>query len=186
MTFLVTGNHWREHISRMPAMSHSTGDKYDQTNISKLEAVNYYAKPCMFRRRPANPTSNPLFDPSTGRAMPTSPHFRNHQLTIKIDTDPGGQFMMNVEDAILRMLGNHPRIITYHGKDDITGALILDTAPNGDVQFSFPSYSHSSPSPPSLRHPHPHLNTRRSTQPPSTVALGDPHIDGQLCGGSGV
>ena len=59
--------------------------------------------------------------------MPTSPHFRNHQLTIKIDTNPGGQF-------ILRTLGNHPRIITYHGKDDITGALILDTAPNGDVQ----------------------------------------------------
>ena len=30
--------------------------------------------------------------------MTTSPHFRNHQLTIKIDTNPGGQFIMIVED----------------------------------------------------------------------------------------
>jgi hypothetical protein len=36
----------------MPAMSHSTGDKYDQTKISKLEVVNYYAKPCNGREAP--------------------------------------------------------------------------------------------------------------------------------------
>jgi serine/threonine protein kinase len=76
--------------------------------------------------------------------MPTSPHFRNHQLTLKIDTDPGGQFMMKIEDAILRILGNHPRIVTYHGTDDSTGALILDTAPNGDVQSYLLNHSDAS------------------------------------------
>ncbi|KIM81456.1 hypothetical protein PILCRDRAFT_8808 [Piloderma croceum F 1598] len=70
--------------------------------------------------------------------MPISPHFRNPQLTVKLDTD---QFMMEVEDTILRLLGNHPRIVTYHGRDDTTGALIFDTAPNGDVQRYLLSHS---------------------------------------------
>ena len=62
------------------------------------------------------------------QTMPTYPHFRNHQLTLKLDTDPSGQDRMEIEDAILRKLGNHPHIVTYRGRDDSTGALILDTA----------------------------------------------------------
>jgi serine/threonine protein kinase len=78
----------------------------------------------------------------TRQAMPTIPHFGDHQLTVKIDEDPGGELRMDIEDAIFRTLGNHPRIIKYHGKsDDITGGLILDTAPNGDVQHYL--YDHS-------------------------------------------
>jgi serine/threonine protein kinase len=65
--------------------------------------------------------------------MPTYPHFRNNRLTLKMDTDYSGQDRMEIEDAVLRKLGNHPRIVTYHGRDDSTGALILETAPNGDV-----------------------------------------------------
>ena len=70
--------------------------------------------------------------------MPTSPHFRNPQLTVKSDTD---EFMMDIEDAILRLLGNHSRIVTYRGRDDTTGALIFDTAPNRDVQRYLISHS---------------------------------------------
>jgi hypothetical protein len=51
---------------------------------------------------------------------------------MKIEMDPGGQSMMNIQDDILRSLGNpSPHIME---KDDITGAVILDTAPSGDVQ----------------------------------------------------
>jgi len=75
------------------------------------------------------------------QAMPTRPHFRNPQLTVKMDMDSSGEFMMNIEDTILKTLGNHPRIVTYHGRDDATGALILSTAPNGDVQHYLHDHS---------------------------------------------
>jgi len=55
--------------------------------------------------------------------MPTNRHFRNSLLTVKTDDpDEGGQLRMFIEDNILKQLG------------DATGALILSTAPNGDVQ----------------------------------------------------
>jgi serine/threonine protein kinase len=41
---------------------------------------------------------------------------------------------MFIEVKILKQLGNHARIVSYHGRDDATGALILSTAPNGDVK----------------------------------------------------
>jgi hypothetical protein len=67
--------------------------------------------------------------------MPTNRHFRNPLLTVKTDDpDEGGQLKMFIEDNILKQLGNDMRIVSYHGGDDATGALILSTAPNGDVQ----------------------------------------------------
>ena len=51
---------------------------------------------------------------------------------------------MEIEDAVLRKLGNHACIVTYHGRDESTGALILETAPNGDVQSYLISHSDTS------------------------------------------
>lgn len=71
--------------------------------------------------------------------MPIFPHFQNPQLTLKLEDDPN---LAEIEHDILTLwLGKHPRIVGYHGRDSSTGALIFDTAPNGDVE----AYLHGHP-----------------------------------------